>query len=277
MLKPNYSSYRTYYHNDVISLVPEPIIDQALKVLNLDPNTLFPTEDHPNRQPLKKWLWVEIAAAVQNQKPSATKAGVNAQAIEIYAKKLLRTLQETHRALISFHYSNLSELTTEFVVSQSMRVKSNLKTPPGRIWWPIGYGIHQVQKENQANAHYYPFDAELDNMLPNLEEFIRYLQASLPELEKNKASKGKKHNVEADNIIIELCWIFRKYTGKRPHATNTGGSLSAYTIHGKIIDLLELVLPLFEYYERYKSREALQKIVQRLEKSRKYQHIWGDI
>ncbi|MGH1456040.1 MAG: hypothetical protein ACRBDI_04615 [Alphaproteobacteria bacterium] len=266
MAGQNYNSNRISRYEDRISYIGENYIDEAIALLGLDAEVV------------KEKLWDDIGSAIMRHKPLPTTTGFTSSKAQLCSTKLTGNIKKTCDELNTLHYKNLSELSAQNKLREKMEEISLSETSAPRVKYSKGHGIRISQgKKPESNPQLYPFDQELYNALDALEVILKRLKQADATLEKEKKAKGKNKNYNADEIILALCHIYKAYTGKNPHATTSGGSISGERqINGQIIPFIQLILPFFNY-ERADGNEALQKVVERLEKSKEHSNIWAAI
>ena len=280
MQKGKYNSYREVYYEDAISYIDEKHVDEVIKLLKLNPDSIS-VHGYADASPrtTKECIWRDLGSSfMMENKPSPSESGTTPKNVYTHAGKLLKTLEDAKSSLFAMQYKNLSEVSKEYIVSQRMRNKSDLKKNSPRVIYSEGYGIYLAQTKKQKDVCLHPFDKELDETVTGLDAVIGYLRDVELELIEEKAAevkKGKTKSQISDDILVSLCRIYKKYTGKNPSAISTGGSPSGRRVIGGVIPYLQMLLILTSY-SRKCGDEALEKAIKRIKETGNYPDIWTD-
>lgn len=260
-----YCSYRETYYSDRIAFIDEEIVDQVIDLLNL------------NSSEVKEALWDDLGSLIMRQKQPTAETKATEGNAQTYADDLTDKLQKILNDLNQLHYKNLKELSKENLLREMMEEQSLIETPSPRTKYGKGHGIYLTKSKGQENPILYPFDEELCNATNSLENMINRIQKASSTLAEQKQPKksGKRTDRNSDDILLDLCRSYKKYMGIIPTATTSGGSPTGTSIRGKIIDLLQLILPLTSY-RKSQTRDALRQSIERLKNSGEYTEIWPD-
>ncbi len=273
--KIEYNPYsEVYYGHKMDAYISEDCVDKVIKILNLD----------PKNEAGKKSLWHDLGTAIMfANRPPPEAAQTTPRKVHQYTQKLLKTLIKAEAELQRLHYNNHSYDSPENIVGEALRQESCVKAPSSigvRARYSDGRGIYEAQNKKQENVQLYPFDKELDGIIAGLGTIISSLAPIELAFKKISPQKGKAGSTISDDIIINLCRLYKKFTGKIPRSSSTGGSPSGRKITGTIISYLQTILPLTSYTRKNsgeKNKEALHKALERIRTTGKAPDLWTDI
>lgn len=243
----NYLDGNLENYNKVMS---EKSLDDVITLLNLDPEKII---DLVSQRNLKESLWRELATIIYTWgRPSETTLETSPKHLLVHMQKIEKTLSKAIEIIDEIETNVLSPdwlKTREMIVADLIKDKSN-------------------------NHHL--FINEVKNVKKSLGEILTYTNSAVnditPTIQKRGVSKPSKDM--HDRLILELCKVYKRYTGKKPISWNTGtDSMNPNQFTGDILYFLQGVLS-NSFYSNDITFGALQKKIIRLKDSQKNHDLW---
>jgi hypothetical protein len=267
--------------DDFLGQIPENTIDEVIKILSIDGNALFPNQDVVLKRTVKETLWLELAIVVHAWgKPSATELEISPSNLKKYADSLNGALSKSISILKDLEYESLfnkGTKTKEFIVADRIRSKSkSYNTEPYRSVSALI--IKQEYESNGKWGEYCPLDRELPEAIKQLQNISKYISSVIDDLSLNVKERGKNKIIKDihDDLIWNLCCMYKKYSGKKPVSWTTGDNdKNPHKVSGDVIPYLQAILPQ-TYYIGDVTPTALQKKIYRISKNPKYKYLWED-
>ena len=233
-------------------VMSEKTLDDVISLLNLDPDQII---DHESGRNLKESLWSELATIIYVWgRPSET-------ILETSPKHLFNHFQKIEKSL-----SNTLEII-EKIESNTQSI-DYLKTKE--------MIVAELIQNNADNDDI--FIDELNQLKELLRKFLKYTNNTANDLKNTIKERGtsKPAKDRHDDLIWELCKVYKRYTGKQPVSWNTGtSSPNPNQFTGDILYFLQGVLS-NSFYSGEIGEEALQKKLYRMSKQAKYEALWQD-
>jgi hypothetical protein len=232
--------------------VSETSINDIINILSLDPEKINPK----NHKTLKEEMWFELACTVYIWgSPSSTKMKTSPTQMKIHIKQVKSNLLNTLKFIENIHESPISDTWIE--TQDILLAKTIYKQ------------FDEAEDDTALKDEFQGVIDRLRKVLNGIDSFEKALPKSTRKQGMSKPSKDKH-----DELIRQLCKTYKRYTGRKPIAWNTGTSaLNSNEVIGEIIPFLQSVLS-NTFYSGEITAEALQKRIYRMRQNGKYPEIW---
>lgn len=283
IMEPYFSGDPTEWLNQI----PESIIDQAIQILEIDPDKeMEPKGYSPVERDLSWWntakacFWGDLVQVIHRWgMPSPSQMQTSPAKLRKHATDIQHKLSEAADTIKSLEYPSLfakGTMTKDFKFGYGLRQVSEVlrANKEGNIRQMVGPLVIKQEYESEGEwRKHYPFDHDMETALNALENMIGAINHLLGDQNYIVAERGKKKKGKDnyDLLVWGLCRLYKKYTGETPISSAREDG----TATGKIIPFLQLALNQSSYtYE--KTDWALEKKIRELRSHPTHGKLWQD-